>query len=195
MRENPVLSETQQTGRATRAGRWWACVGKPSGSTRPVLPPGATRGRPPIGLGVTCPSLRSRADQRLTLAALTPKRQAASRHEAPPDTKATTRSRGSTDNGDGIGRLLPNPITPHANPRSNLLGNGSKTATIQACTKRDAALDSLALREPTPLPPEELRQVLRSLSRGCYGPAASRAACLSMRQTKATRWRSARVLA
>lgn len=31
--------------------------------------------------------------------------------------------------------------------------------------------------------------------RGCYGPAASRAACLSMRQTKATRWRSARVLA
>ncbi|WP_159717993.1 hypothetical protein [Geminicoccus flavidas] len=34
-----------------------------------------------------------------------------------------------------------------------------------------------------------------SSPRGCYGPAASRAACLSMMQANATRWRSARVLA
>lgn len=58
--------------------------------------------------------------------ALTPKRQAASRQEASPDTKATTRSDRSTDNDDGIGSLLPNPITPHVNPRSNFLGNGSR---------------------------------------------------------------------
>lgn len=31
--------------------------------------------------------------------------------------------------------------------------------------------------------------------RGCYEPVASRAACFNMRQTKATRWKPASVLA
>jgi hypothetical protein len=39
----------------------------------------------------------------------------------------------------------------------------AKTAAIQACTERDAALDSLAQPEPRALPPEALRQVLGSL--------------------------------
>ncbi|MFC7694822.1 type IV secretion system DNA-binding domain-containing protein [Paeniroseomonas aquatica] len=47
--------------------------------------------------------------------------------------------------------------------RTGLDPADARTASIQACTERDAALDGLALQEPRALPPEELRRLLGSL--------------------------------
>src|SRR5690349_8750047 len=55
------------------------------------------RRSPPSGPGATEPASRASAAQRIALAALTPKRAAAARQEAPAATAATTRSRRSTD--------------------------------------------------------------------------------------------------
>jgi hypothetical protein len=55
------------------------------------------RRSPPNALGATEPVPRSRAHQRIALAALTPNRAAAARHDAPAAIAATTRSRKSTD--------------------------------------------------------------------------------------------------
>ena len=47
--------------------------------------------------------------------------------------------------------------------RTGLDPADARTASIQACTERDAALDALALQEPRALPPEELRRMLGTL--------------------------------
>jgi len=60
-------------------------------STRPE------RRLPPNAFGCASPCDRSRARQRLTLAALTPKRSPAARWLSPPETAARTRIRRSTD--------------------------------------------------------------------------------------------------
>jgi hypothetical protein len=57
----------------------------------------AERRSPPSGPGATEPASRTSAAQRIALDALTPKRAAAARHDAPAATAATTRSRRSTD--------------------------------------------------------------------------------------------------
>ena len=55
------------------------------------------RRSPPSGPGATEPASRAIAAQRIALEALTPKRAAAARRDAPAATAATTLSRRSTD--------------------------------------------------------------------------------------------------
>jgi hypothetical protein len=82
--------------------------------------------------GRTWPLPRASARHRLTLAALTPKRAAATRWLAPADTAARTRVRRSTDNaltmpaGLPSGRQLESEPATHGNPqRFNTLGSRS----------------------------------------------------------------------
>jgi len=77
-------------------------------------------------LGAKWPSWWERCDQRLALDTLTPNRAAARRQEAPAATEATTRSRRSTDKGEGIGMLL-HPSTRHLQTRLKRRGTGSSS--------------------------------------------------------------------
>ena len=64
---------------------------------------------PPCLAGARLPEASRRRHQRITLAALTPKRAAACRRDKPPSTTATARSRRSTDNGWAMHAGLPSP--------------------------------------------------------------------------------------
>jgi hypothetical protein len=89
----------------------------------------ADRRSPPSGPGATEPAFRASATQRIALEALTPKRAAAARHDAPEATAATTRSRRSTESAfDMLTGLLASEhrITSRQQARSQAIQSGRK---------------------------------------------------------------------